>query len=101
MLGWERWKLPPSCQLRFQLVMPSVQSRRGLIGHLGDRGIQAVFHYPPLHLSKMGRASRKGTSDCPVTERVTERLVRLPMYFGLTAEEQREVIGAILEYREL
>ena len=72
--------------------------RQRLIAHLGQRGILAVFHYQPLHLSEMGRSFGGRQGDCPVTERVSDRLLRLPFHNLLTGAEQEEVIEAILEF---
>ncbi len=82
----------------FHLVLPSPGARAGLIDHLRARGILAVFHYLPLHLSEMGRRFGGRPGDCPVSEDVSERLVRLPLYNGLTDAEQDEVIRAVLDF---
>ena len=82
----------------FHLVLPSPGARAGLIAHLRARGILAVFHYLPLHLSEMGRRFGGRPGDCPVSEDVSERLVRLPLYNGLTDAEQDEVIRAVLDF---
>lgn len=82
----------------FYLLMPSLDLRQGLIAHLRDRGIHAVFHYLPLHLSDMGRRFGGRPGDCPVTERVSDQLIRLPFHNVLTGGEQEEVIEAILEF---
>ena len=82
----------------FYLVMPSLDLRQRLIAHLRDRGILAVFHYQPLHLSEMGRSFGGRPGDCPVTERVSDQLVRLPLHNLLTGNEQEEVIEAILDF---
>ena len=82
----------------FHLLLPSPGARAGLIAHLRTRGILAVFHYPPLHLSEMGRRFGGRPGDCPVSEDVSERLVRLPLYNGLTDAEQDEVIRAVLDF---
>ena len=79
----------------FYLVMPSLDARQGLIGHLRSRGIGAVFHYLPLHLSPMGQRFGGRPGDCPVTEEVSDRLVRLPLYNDLPAETQAGVIDDI------
>ncbi len=80
----------------FYLMMPDGGSRRRLIGHLAARGIMAVFHYQPLHLSSMGRAFGGRQGQCPVAEAAGERLVRLPFYPALEPSEQDEVIEAVV-----
>jgi dTDP-4-amino-4,6-dideoxygalactose transaminase len=82
----------------FYLLLPSEEARLGLIQHLEQRGILAVFHYLPLHLSKMGRGFGGRPGDCPVAEDVSARLLRLPFYNQLTEGEQGEVIAAITEF---
>jgi dTDP-4-amino-4,6-dideoxygalactose transaminase len=82
----------------FHLLMPSGDDRARLIAHLGGRGILAVFHYLPLHLSPMGRRFGGRPGDLPVTEEASERLVRLPLYNGLSDAEQDEVIAAALAF---
>jgi dTDP-4-amino-4,6-dideoxygalactose transaminase len=92
--------LPESCEPSwhmFYLVLPSRVHRDGLIRHLRERDILSVFHYVPLHTSPMGR--RLGaTGDCPVTEEISQRLVRLPFYNDMTEVEQEWVIEAVLDY---
>jgi dTDP-4-amino-4,6-dideoxygalactose transaminase len=82
----------------FHLIMPDEASRDGLIAHLRDRGIMAVFHYLPLHLSTMGRRFGGGPGDCPVTEEISGRLVRLPFFTNMTAETQQEVVEAVAQF---
>jgi dTDP-4-amino-4,6-dideoxygalactose transaminase len=79
----------------FQLLLPGRRQRDALLRHLDDRGIQAVFHYLPLHLSPMGRRLAAGTGPLAVTEDIAGRLVRLPLYFGLGEAEQEAVIEAV------
>jgi dTDP-4-amino-4,6-dideoxygalactose transaminase len=79
----------------FYLLAPTAECRTRLIEHLGQRGILAPFHYIPLHLSRMGRAAGGTPGQCPVTESVSERLLRLPLYYALTDEQQDEVIEAV------
>lgn len=83
----------------FYLVMPSLQQRQMLIEHLRARGILAVFHYLPLHLSEMGKRIGGRPGDYPVTEEIADRLLRLPFYNGLTESDQAGVIQAIIEFR--
>lgn len=82
----------------FYLLMPSLDARQRLIAHLKSRGILAVFHYIPLHLSEMGRKFGGYAGQCPVTEHVSDRLLRLPFYNDLSESEQGEVISAISEF---
>jgi dTDP-4-amino-4,6-dideoxygalactose transaminase len=65
---------------------------------LKERGVQAVFHYLPLHLSPMGEKYGGKPGDCPVTERITDRLLRLPFYTNMTGDEQKTVIAALREF---
>jgi dTDP-4-amino-4,6-dideoxygalactose transaminase len=51
-----------------------------------------------LHLSDMGRNFGGQVGDCPVTENISDRLVRLPFYHSLSREDQEKVVAAILEF---
>jgi dTDP-4-amino-4,6-dideoxygalactose transaminase len=82
----------------FYLLMPSLEQRQGLIEHLKARDILSVFHYLPLHLSDMGRKFGGLPGDCPVTEDVSDRLLRLPFYNDLMESEQAQIVAAILDY---
>ena len=85
----------------FQILLADAPIRSALIDHLKQRGILAVFHYVPLHpLSPMGRRYGGKDGDLPVTEEVAGRLLRLPFYFELSAEEQDEVIDAVRGFFE-
>ena len=83
----------------FYLIMPSLVERQALIEHLKSRGMLSVFHYLPLHLSPMGRDFGGYPGQCPVTERISDCLVRLPFYNDLSEVEQAEVIAAIREFK--
>jgi len=92
---------PPHCEQAyhmFYLVLPSLEIRQDLILHLKARGILSVFHYVPLHLSEMGMKFGGRPGQCPVTERVSSCLLRLPFYNDLAASEQAEVVQAILQF---
>ncbi len=82
----------------FYILLPSLQARQKLIAHLRERGIQAVFHYLPLHLSKMGRQFGGREGDCPITERVSDQLLRLPFFNTLTEDEQAYVIESVRDF---
>jgi dTDP-4-amino-4,6-dideoxygalactose transaminase len=79
----------------FYMLLPSGERRDALIEHLKARGVYAVFHYLPLHLSTMGVRFGGTAGDCPVTEDVSARLVRLPLFPDLSDAEQDRVISAV------
>jgi dTDP-4-amino-4,6-dideoxygalactose transaminase len=90
--------VPAECEQSyhmFYLIMPSFESREALISHLAGFGILAVFHYLPLHLSPMGLRFGGHQGECPVTEDLADRLVRLPFFTGMSSSEQSEVIEAV------
>jgi dTDP-4-amino-4,6-dideoxygalactose transaminase len=82
----------------FYLLLPTLISRQALIEHLKSRKILSVFHYLPLHLSDMGHQFGGREGDCPVTEDVSDRLLRLPFYNDLSDEDEEKVVEAILEF---
>jgi dTDP-4-amino-4,6-dideoxygalactose transaminase len=82
----------------FGLRMPGREERDALIAHLDSRGILAVFHYLPLHLSPMGRRLDPDCPALPVTETTANGLVRLPLFAGLRDQEQSRVIDAVREF---
>jgi dTDP-4-amino-4,6-dideoxygalactose transaminase len=93
--------VPKECEQAyhmFYLVLPSLEVRQRLIAHLKRQGILSVFHYVPLHLSEMGLKFAVGKSNCPVTEDVSARLLRLPFYNDLTEAEQSRVVEAVIGF---
>jgi len=58
-----------------------------------------VFHYLPLHLSEVGRRHGGCVGQCPVTERISDQLIRLPFYYALGAADQQRVIEAVRAFR--
>ena len=93
--------IPDGCEQpyhMFYLLLPSLEFRQGLIEHLKARGILAVFHYLPLHISDMGRKYGGRGGDCPVTEDISDRLLRLPFYNDLSEADQSYVIEAIQDF---
>ena len=83
----------------FYLLARSLDERQALIAHLKERGIASVFHYLPLHLSDMGKRFGGHPGDCPVTEDIADRLLRLPLYYELSDAEQDRVISALEAFR--
>lgn len=93
--------VPAHCQQPFHMfymLLPSLEVRQRLIAHLKEHKILAVFHYLPLHLSDVGRRFGGRAGQCPVTERISERLLRLPLYNDMTPAEQERVINAVREF---
>ena len=94
--------VPPHCEQAyhmFYLLLPSLAARQALIAHLAAYGILAVFHYLPLHLSKFGLRYGSRAGDLPVTEDISDRLLRLPFFCALSDEEQTRVIKAVSEFK--
>ena len=94
--------IPPQCEQSyhiFYVIMPSVESRQAMISHLAGLGVLAVFHYLPLHLSPMGLRFGGHQGDCPVTEDLADRLLRFPLFTGMSISEQAQVIDAVRAFR--
>lgn len=94
--------VPAHCEQAFHLfylLMPTFKMRQALIEHLKRQGILSVFHYLPLHISKMGLRFGGRPGDCPVTESVSDRLLRLPFYNDLTEKQQSRIVETIKEFK--
>ncbi|MDB4534156.1 dTDP-4-amino-4,6-dideoxygalactose transaminase [Vicingaceae bacterium] len=82
----------------FYILMNSGKARDELLTYLRDRGINAVFHYMPLHTAPMGQKYGYGQGDLPVTEDLARRLIRLPFFYEITADEQQYVAESIVSF---
>jgi dTDP-4-amino-4,6-dideoxygalactose transaminase len=82
----------------FYLITASREKRDSLIRYLKERGIYAVFHYVPLHSSPAGEKYGRVSGSMRVTDEVSERLVRLPLYYEMKDEEIDMVGEAIREF---
>ena len=94
--------VPSHCQSAYHLfyiLLRDGDQRQKLIDHLKERRIFSVFHYQPLHLSEMGRQFGGVQGDCPMTESVSERLLRLPFYNGLDEADLTRVVNGIRSFR--
>ena len=79
--------------------MPNKSARDAFISHLSEQGIVAVFHYLPLDNSKMGsKIALADQTNCPVSADISDRIVRLPIFYGLEIPEQTLVIDTINNY---
>jgi dTDP-4-amino-4,6-dideoxygalactose transaminase len=94
----QRPTIPAGCEHNghiYRLLLPTSRRRDQVIAHLAEAGVQAVFHYAPLHNSPAGlRYGRCG--QLPVTEDIASRLIRLPLHATLTEAEQAHVIASVL-----
>jgi dTDP-4-amino-4,6-dideoxygalactose transaminase len=91
-------QVPDDCASNYHLfyiLLPDQETRDELMDYLNQQGIQAVFHYVPLHTSPMGQRFGFKEGDLPVTEDMSGRLLRLPLYYDITEEEQRHVVARI------
>ena len=82
----------------YYLLTADLTERQALIKYLAQRGIGATFHYIPLHSSPMGQKLGYRRGQLPVTEEMSERLVRLPLYYELTETEVLRVVEAVYEF---
>ncbi len=84
----------------FYLLLPSSEERDAVIARLKAHGVLSVFHYLPLHLSPMGQRFGGKLGECPVSEEVSARLLRLPFYNDLSETDQACVVTAVIESLE-
>ncbi len=82
----------------FYVLLKDLATRARLIAHLKARGIHSVFHYVPLHSSPAGRKFGRAAGPMTVTDDVSERLLRLPLYYDLTEAEVTGIVAAIVEF---
>ena len=81
----------------FYMLLPTLNERTRFLKELQEHGVNAVFHYTPLHVSEAAqRVGARGV--CPVTESVSDRLVRLPFYNSLAPEDQATVIDVVRNF---
>lgn len=94
-------RAPSHCRQNYHMyyiLLRDEATREGLASFLRERGIQAVSHYVPLHLSPMGRRWGYVDGSLPITEDLSARLLRLPLFYDLTSADQDEVCAGIAEY---
>lgn len=79
----------------FYILLNTPAARDGLIAFLAERGVQAVFHYVPLHSSPKGLELGGGRYQLPVTDDCSARLLRLPCYYELELDQVAAIAGLI------
>lgn len=82
----------------FYIKAKDLQERTELIDYLKTQGVKAVFHYIPLHSSEAGKKFGRFHGDDKFTTKESERLVRLPMYYGLEETDLYQVVEKIKEF---
>ena len=82
----------------FYLKCKNLQERTEFINFLKQNGISAVFHYVPLHSAPAGLKYGRFDGEDEFTTRESDRLVRLPMYYGLAEEDRNTVIKTVLAF---
>ena len=79
----------------YYIKLKDQEQRAAMIEHLKQNGVNAVFHYVPLHSAKAGLQFGRFAGEDRYTTADSERLLRLPLYYGLTGEETERVINAV------
>jgi dTDP-4-amino-4,6-dideoxygalactose transaminase len=82
--------VPPHCQHNahlYYLLLPSLAIRTAVLASVRAAGIDAVFHYVPLHSSPAGRRFARAFGELPITTDASDRLIRLPLWLGMSEEQ--------------
>lgn len=99
-LGFSLPEVPPDRQQAyhmFYVLLDSQATRDEVLRSMRARGVQAVFHYVPLHSSPAGRRYAARPASCPVTDDVSRRLLRLPFHNALTEADIDRVVEVFLD----
>jgi len=94
----QRPSLPEHCQHNahmYFLIMKSLEERTGFITFMRAQGIHCVFHYVPLHSAPYGLQAGRTQGDLLITSDLSERLVRMPLWIGMGAQQERVIKEAI------
>ena len=93
--------IPENCMHNahmFYIKAKDLQERSALISYLKENKIQSVFHYIPLHSAPAGERFGRFHGEDVYTTRESERLARLPMFYGLKEEQVRYIAEKVLEF---
>jgi dTDP-4-amino-4,6-dideoxygalactose transaminase len=99
-LGFEVMRVPEDrdpAHHMYYVLLSHRDRRNDVLERMRKAGVQATFHYQPLHTSDAGRAFAVRQTECPVSEDVSNRLLRLPFYNNLTDRDLDRVVTAFLE----
>ncbi|MFL1455760.1 dTDP-4-amino-4,6-dideoxygalactose transaminase [Marinobacter sp. GN3S48] len=93
--------IPDGCRANghmFYLKVDSLEVRSNLISFLKEKGVMAVFHYIPLHSSPAGQTFGRFFGDDRFTTVESEKLVRLPMWYGLKKAQAQYIVDAVFDF---
>lgn len=93
--------IPSDCEHNahiYYLIVENLDIRTALLSHLKHQGVQATFHYVPLHSAPAGRKYGRTSGSLAVTEDLSERLVRLPLGAAMPIAEAKYVSEVVLEF---
>ena len=76
-------------------LLPDLVSRSRVLERMKADGVHAIFHYVPLHSSPAGKLYGRVSGEMTVTESISQRLIRLPLWVGLTSQEVQKVVFAL------
>ena len=93
-------EIPKDCDQAyhmFYVLLPDEETRNRVLATLHERGVHATFHYVPLHSSPGGQRFAARPTECPVTDSISGRLLRLPFYTSLSATDAERVVEELLD----
>ena len=93
--------VPDKCEHNahmFYIKVSNLDERDRLLNHMKHEGVLCVFHYVPLHSSKAGQKFGRFSGDDAYTTRESERLLRLPLYYGITDAELKKIVSALMRF---
>jgi dTDP-4-amino-4,6-dideoxygalactose transaminase len=82
----------------FYVLVASLDERTRLIEYLGSKGIKAIFHYVPLHSSPAGKKYGRVSGCMDMTDELSDRLLRLPLYYGMSDDEVCRVADEVIRF---
>jgi dTDP-4-amino-4,6-dideoxygalactose transaminase len=90
--------IPPDCEHNahlYYVLLPSAEVRQAVLAGMQAAGIGAIFHYVPLHDSPAGRRYGRSSGELPLTVDLAERILRLPLWVGLSGAQQQRVVDTL------
>jgi len=78
----------------FYVLLPDRPTRDAVLGSMRERGVQPTFHYVPLHSAPAAEKFAARPTECPVTDDISGRLLRLPFHNNLSIDDADRVVEA-------